>query len=148
MCVPNMVLWQYILSWPVFLFVFFFCIQEFSSLFFSSLPFPYWNGCGKAVQLIRHIWHFFLLKGKPSCEAWAAWAAWAVQSSLTSSSRSSVLQLLKQLWVEGLRGGFELSPQHQGQGQARTVGKHSKHWRGKGYSTAFFCHRFVLPVHF
>lgn len=42
---------------------------------------------------------------------------------------SSVLQLLKQLRVEGLRGDFGLPPQHQG--QAGTVGKHSRHWRRK-----------------
>lgn len=98
-----------------------------SRIFFHALP--YLNGSGKAVQVIRHIWCFFLSKGKPSCEAWAAWAAWAVQSSLTSPFRSNVLQLLKQLWAEGLRGGFELPPQHQG--QAPTVGKHYRHWRRK-----------------
>lgn len=95
-----------------------------SRIFFHTLS--YLNGCGKALQLVRHIWCFFLSKGKPSCETWAAWA---VQCSLTSPFRSSVPQFLKQLWVEGLRGGFDLPPQHQG--QAQTVGKHSRHWRRK-----------------
>lgn len=91
---------------------FFFCIQV-SAIFFHI--FCYLKGYGRAEQLMRHIWHFLLSKGKPTCEAWAAWA---VQSSLTSYSRSCVPQLLNQLWAEGLGGGFELPPQEQGRGQA------------------------------
>lgn len=95
---------------------------------FKNFPvfFALFKWLWEAVQLIGHIWLFFLSKGEPSCEAWAAWA---VQSSLTSPFRSNVLQLLEQLWAEGLRGGFELPPQHQG--QTPTLGKHSRCWRRK-----------------